>query len=353
MSDKPIPETVRPVATALGLQDDYQFDSTRVKAIADLPRLTDLRVREPAFLTEALAARPRRDALSPDGRLVILAADHPARMVTAVGDDPARMGNRADYLARIVRVLQASPIDGLMATPDLIEDVVALDALARKKGNGFLGQRVLLGSMNRSGVQGAHHELWDMPSTYLHARDLIDANLDGGKVLWRYTPDGEANKECLQTMVATAQLVAECAAVKLPIFIEPLAVENRSGKWALSQEANAWIAIIGAASSLGPSTARTWLKIPFLRPYEPIVAATSLPILMLGGPATGVPASLLVDFHEGMHAGHNVRGALVGRNILYPGADDPAVIARAVCHVVHDGMSAEEASRLAGRAGRM
>ena len=38
---------------------------------------------------------------------------------------------------------------------------------------------------------------------------------------------------------------------------------------------------------------------------------------------------------------------------LYPGADDPAVIARAVCHVVHDRLSAEEAARTAGQTERL
>jgi DhnA family fructose-bisphosphate aldolase class Ia len=207
--------------------------------------------------------------------------------------------------------------------------------------------------MNRSGLQNAAHELWDMPTAYLRGDDLVDANLDGGKVLWRYTPQGDANRECLETMTALAELVAETAGAGLPMFIEPLAVENKFDKWVTSKLEADWIRIVGVASSLGPTTARTWLKIPFLRPYERIVAATTLPILMLGGPATGVPAALLVDFADGMKAGPNVRGALVGRNILYPGTDDPAVVARAVCHIVHDGLSALESAQRAAESGRL
>jgi DhnA family fructose-bisphosphate aldolase class Ia len=354
MADDPQVEIIRPVAQAMGLPDDYVFDSTKVPEVSHLARLSAIRATEPEVIDKALADRPRRKKLSDDGRLVILAADHPARMVTSVGTDRVRMGNRADYLGRIIRVLAASDVDGLMATPDIIDDVVTLDALERRAGGeGFLGKRLLIGSMNRTGLQNAAHELWDPPAAYLSVDDLRVANLDGAKILWRYTPTGDESKECQETMVAMARLVAEAVKAKMPMFIEPLVVESKFEKWVLSKVEEDWIRMVGVASSLGPSTARSWLKIPFVRPFNRIVAATTLPILMLGGPATGFPASTLVDFDEGMAAGLNVFGALVGRNILYPGADDPAVMARAVCHIVHDRMSAGDAARKAGQADRL
>ena len=39
----------------------------------------------------------------------------------------------------------------------------------------------------------------------------------------------------------------------------------------------------------------------------------------------------------------DVRGALVGRNVLYPGRDDPLAMALAVNGVVHRGYSVEQA----------
>lgn len=354
MPDEAILEWTRQVAQALVLPDDYRFNSADVLDEEALKSLTDLRASEPEFFGRALAERPRRERLSENGRLVILAADHPARGISGVGTNPVGMGNRADYLSRIVRVLSSSRVDGLMATPDVIDDVVALDALARRAGGeGFLGQRLLVGSINRTGLNGAAHELWDMPSTYMSADDLLSANLDGGKIMWRYTADGDANRDCLETMVAVAELLGDLSEANLPVFLEPLAVENRYGKWLLSKNEQEWIRIVGIASSLGPSTARLWLKIPVIRPFGRIVRATTLPILMLGGPSTGIPATVLVDFDEGMSAGPTVYGALVGRNVLYPGLDDPAIIARAVCHIVHDGAQAEDAARQAGQTERL
>ena len=75
-----------------------------------LDRITDLRVEHPEAVLEIASGRGRRPALPPDGRLCLLAADHPARGVTAVGEDPLLMADRQDYLARIVRVL-ASVVD--------------------------------------------------------------------------------------------------------------------------------------------------------------------------------------------------------------------------------------------------
>ena len=39
----------------------------------------------------------------------------------------------------------------------------------------------------------------------------------------------------------------------------------------------------------------------------------------------------------------NVRGAMVGRNVLYPGASDPQLVGRAISRIVHRGYSGEQA----------
>jgi len=52
---------------------------------------------------------------------------------------------------------------------------------------------------------------------------------------------------------------------------------------------------------------------------------------------------VLEDLVRGMAAGSNVRGAMIGRNVLYPGADDPRAIAAAVAAIIHDGAGVEDA----------
>src|SRR6266545_3045713 len=94
-----------------------------------LAKITEVRLADPERSLRTARARKRRSTLTPDGRLNILAADHPARRVTKVGDDPLRMADRHSYLARIVRVLQSDVVDGVMATMDVLEDLLILHHL--------------------------------------------------------------------------------------------------------------------------------------------------------------------------------------------------------------------------------
>ena len=94
---------------------------------------------------------------------------------------------------------------------------------------------------------------------------------------------------------------------------------------------------------MGDSSLRLWLKIPYCDHFDQVARATTLPILMLGGEAAGDPTGILEEFATGMRAGSNVRGALVGRNVLFPGDDDPLATAMAVQRIVHHGASAGEA----------
>src|SRR5262245_20926592 len=98
--------------------------STGFDARAYLPRelyqaITDIRVRQPAFADGEADRRSRRRVLVPDGKLVILAADHPGRASLKIQDDPLAMADRHELLARILRVLSHPGIDGFMSTPEI------------------------------------------------------------------------------------------------------------------------------------------------------------------------------------------------------------------------------------------
>jgi hypothetical protein len=84
--------------------------TTGFEAQAYLPRelyeaVTDVRVRQPAFADGEADRRARRRTPAPDGKLVILAADHPGRASLKIQDDPVAMADRHELLARILRVL--------------------------------------------------------------------------------------------------------------------------------------------------------------------------------------------------------------------------------------------------------
>jgi DhnA family fructose-bisphosphate aldolase class Ia len=94
---------------------------------------------------------------------------------------------------------------------------------------------------------------------------------------------------------------------------------------------------------MGESSARTFLKLSYTPGYETVAQATTLPILMLGGPPREDPSSMLQDFASGMRAASNVRGVMVGRNVTFAPTEDPRAVAAAVVAIIHNGASAEEA----------
>jgi len=295
--------------------------------------LTDARISRPDDIRAHAQARRRRSEIAPDGRLVILAADHPARLVTGAHDNPLALADRQDYLGRILRVLQSGHVDGLMATPDIIEEVLAADLIA---GQGLLADKLLIGCMNRGGLAGTVFEMWDGLTAY-DARGMREMNLDGAKLMFRLEPRDRGSG---QTIICCAQAINSCLEEGLTIFLEPLPVREQAGKFVVQKEAGELARICGVASALGRSSLRTWLKLPYCPDYEIVARATTCPILMLGGEAAGQPVGLLEELGRGMRAGPNVRGALIGRNVLYPGTHDPAAMARAVSLLVHANMPA-------------
>ncbi len=307
-------------------------------------KLTDLRIKNPQAISQTLKERKKRKKLTDDGYLVILAADHPARRVTSVGDSPTAMGDRLEYLGRIVRILTTDYIDGVMATPDIIDELAMIDYLYRKAGKkSFLDNKVLIGSMNRSGLSGIEYEMDDMLTSYW-PQDLLRNNLDAGKLLFRLET-GHYSRWSIRTLEACSKAVRECGERNIPIFLEPLPVVKRSeeGPYETLLDADELIRIVGIASGIGGSSANMWIKIPYVDGFEKVVRSTTLPILILGGESKGDPTYTIENISKALESGPNVRGALVGRNILFPGNDDPAAVMYAVYKTVHEGLTAMEA----------
>jgi DhnA family fructose-bisphosphate aldolase class Ia len=326
------------------------FRSEQFLSEAIIGRLVETRVQDPAYVMRVATRRKRRERLAPDGKLNILAADHPARRVTKVGDDALAMANRRDYLARIVRVLTSDRVDGLMATMDILEDLLAIDGFLRDAGGSrLLDEKLLIASLNRGGLAGTAWEM-DDPITGPSPATCKAWRLDGTKLLWRVA-DGEAGS--LKTMLASAQAITEANALGLPTFLEPLPVTKSDKGFAVVKTSEALARITGVASALGDSSRNLWLKLPYCDGYEAVARATTLPILLLGGESAGSPAPFLTQLASALAAGPNVRGALVGRNVLYPGDEDPLGMAAAAGAIIHDGMPVEEAMKsFAGNRGR-
>ena len=92
--------------------DALEFDTLRA-----------LRAERPHAVQEALATRRRRDIVRGDGRLFIVAADHPARGALSVGDRDHAMASRYLLLQRLAVALSHPGVDGVLGTPDIIDDL--------------------------------------------------------------------------------------------------------------------------------------------------------------------------------------------------------------------------------------
>jgi DhnA family fructose-bisphosphate aldolase class Ia len=320
------------------------FDAKEFLPASVLAGVTDVRVTDPERSLRAAKNRKRRESLTKDGRLNILAADHPARRVTRVGDDPLRMAGRREYMARILRVLMSDAVDGLLATMDIIEDLLIIhDLLKESGGSGFLDEKVLIASFNRAGLLGSVWEI-DDPNSGPTASSCKEWGLDGAKILLRLCDDEPGS---LKTLLATVQAITELNAVGLPMFLESLPVVKeqggRHGVYKIVKTAEELARTAGAAAALGDSARYLWLKLPYCENYELVANATTLPILLLGGEPVGDATPFLRELFAGLKAGPNVRGALVGRNILYPGDDDPLAVIEAVGGIIHQGWTVEQA----------
>ncbi len=318
--------------------DQFRVDDFFPRAIFD--RITEVRVDAPEIIFQQAQNRKRRAKLTHDGKMTILAADHPARGVTSSGSDPLLMGNRHEYLGRILRVMMASGFDGVMATPDVIDELLIVDYMVQQGGGpSFLDNRLLIGCMQRGGIAGAQGELYDRFTAYT-AEAMARQRLDGGKMLLRFSPDDERS---LMTLYECAQAINALNQFELPAFVEPLWAVQANGKWTTQNSPAELIKLIGIASALGDSSRNIWLKLPYCENYERVALAATMPIILLGGPSREDPISTFEDFAAGMAAGANVRGAMVGRNVVFPGAEDPAAVAQALDDIVHQGISAEQA----------
>jgi DhnA family fructose-bisphosphate aldolase class Ia len=305
-----------------------------------LAKVTDIRVTDPGRSLRAAKERKRREHLTKDGKLNILAADHPARRVTRVGDDPLRMADRREYMSRILRVLMSEGVDGLLATMDIIEDLLIVHDLMRDSGGpAFLDERVLIASFNRGGLLGSSWEI-DDPNSGPTAESCKEWGLDGAKILLRLC---DAEPDSLKTLLATVRAITELNAVGLPMFLESLPVVKADGGYKVVKTAEELARTAGAAAALGDSARYLWLKLPYCENYEMVAGATTLPILLLGGEPVGDATPFLRELGAGLKAGPNVRGALVGRNILYPGDDDPLAVIESVGGIIHRGWNVEQA----------
>lgn len=284
--------------------------------------LIEARLRDPESLRRALRERRRRDVVGRDGNLLIVAADHTARGMLAVGDDPLAVADRFTLLANLVAALAVPEVDGVLASADLLEELALLGALEGK---------LAIGTMNRGGIIGARWELDDRLTAY-DSDHVEEFGLDGGKVLLRIEP---TDPGVARTLEMVAAITTELSDRKIMCLVEPLPyLKDETGRARLDPSVEELVRVVAIASGLGSSSAYTWLKIPAVERMSEVAGATTMPILMLGGDP-GTRADAVFALWRAAMAQPNVRGLVAGRALLYPSHGDVVDAVTTAASIVH------------------
>jgi len=292
-----------------------------------LAELTEIRVRHPERLAEAWQQRRTRALVGDDGRLLIVAADHPARGALGVRGDRMAMASRPDLITRLMTALERPGVDGVLATPDILEDLLLLGALEGK---------VVIGSMNRGGLQGAAFEVDDRFTAYRTADEIATRRLDGGKMLTRIDLGDPGT---VTTLESSAAAVTGLAEHKLMAMVEPFwSTRAEDGRVTNLLDPDSVIKSIHIASALGATSAYTWLKLPVVDELERVMEATTLPTLLLGGDPTVAPEATYASWGKALSL-PSVRGLVVGRALLFPPDGDVAAAVDHAAMLVHGGVA--------------
>lgn len=283
--------------------------------------LCTTRVAEPEAIFDAYARRTRRDRLTRDGVMFIVAADHTARGMVGLGADPYAMADRRSMLERLLTALENPRVDGVLASADIMDDLMLLGALEGK---------VAVGTMNRGGLAGTTWGLDDRFTAFDTAH-LVSQRLDAGKMLLRLH-DTEAGTA--PTLHACAQAVQELTDAKTMAMVEPIPyTTDAAGAHAWHHDDQRLVRAVGVAAALGASSAYNWLKIQATDAIEQVARVTNQPLLLLGGDPGPDPQRTFALWQLGL-AQPTVRGLVVGRALLYPADGDvEGAVARAA-HLV-------------------
>ncbi|WP_020658613.1 Cgl0159 family (beta/alpha)8-fold protein [Amycolatopsis benzoatilytica] len=273
-------------------------------------RIVAKRVHDPEAIAEAAENRVRaKSPFNDKGSVMIIAADHPARGANAVGSDPLAMADRGELLERLCLALERPGVTGVLATADIIDDLLLLGALHGK---------TVLGSMNRTGLAGSSFEIDDRFACY-DAESIERMRFDGGKMLARICLDDPATPSLLEN---TANAVNDLADRKLLAMVEPFLSVWRDGRIRNELSPEAVIRSVTIAAGLGRSSAYTWLKLPVVADMPRVLAASTLPAVLLGGEVTDPDAAFAA--WQAALALPTVQGLVVGRSLLYPRDGDVA-----------------------------
>jgi hypothetical protein len=231
------------------------------------------------------------------------------------------MAGRPALLERLATALSRPGVDGVLGTPDILDDLLLM---------GVLDDKLVIGSMNRGGLQGASFELDDRFTAYT-ADQIAARGLEGGKMLTRICLSDPGT---VATLEGAGRAVSELAHRGLMAMVEPFMSVVHGGRVTNLLDPDNTIRSIHIAAGLGASSAHTWLKLPVVDELARVMEATTMPTLLLGGDPQGDPEHTYAAWGKALEL-PPVRGLVVGRALLFPPDGDVAAAVDIAAELVH------------------
>ena len=230
------------------------------------------------------------------------------------------MNSRTDLLDRLRAALADPGVDGVLATADILDDLLLLGALEDK---------VVFSSMNRGGLAGAQFELDDR-MTATTAAATAAARMNGGKMLCRIDLDDPGT---VSTLEACASAVDELASHGLIAMLEPFMSTRVDGKVRNDLSPDAVIKSVHIGQGLGSTSAYTWMKLPVVDEMDRVDGVDHAADAAARRRSRPIPTRRSPSWEKAL-ALPSVRGLIVGRTLLYPADDDvSSAVATAVSMV--------------------
>ncbi|EJN57366.1 class I fructose-bisphosphate aldolase [Halogranum rubrum] len=133
-----------------------------------------------------------------------------------------------------------------------------------------------------------------------------------------------------------SQLAEQLRGTEIPLVVEPVMWGER-----IPDQLETDTDYVADAMRMGWEFGADILKAPYtgsVESFEPLVENSPVPVMILGGPATGTTRAMLESVEGAMDAG--ARGLMIGRTIWK--SENPARTVSALMEIVHEGASVEE-----------
>lgn len=276
--------------------------------------LTRIRLEDPGAVARAARRRVPFTGFREGRQVFVIAADHPARGALDANGRAGVMADRRSLLDRLRIALSVPGCEGILASPDVLDDLLLLGALDGK---------LVFGSINRGGLSGAPYGFDDTRTGYT-PEAIADAGFEGGKMLVRIPTDDPIAPSFLRSVAETVDGLSRRGKIAM---LEPFLAHWEAGAATNLLDPDSVIRSVAISQALGASSAHTWMKIPVVDDMERVMAATTLPTVLLGGGER----SALGDLYERWGRALSLPGVIgltVGRSLLYPDGDDVAAAVR-------------------------